>query len=408
MKLWPFSKKSATPYSAQTLSALLAAAFGGGGSTKSGLTVTQETALQVSVVMACVRVISEGVAQVPFRVMQERPDGVTRLPAKDHPLYDVLHRKPNRWQTSFGLRETMVMHAVLMGNAYAFISRVGREEKIKELVVIPPGRVKTEVSVNGDIVYVITGRNGSQRTVTESDIWHLRGPSWDGQTGMQIINYAREAIGLAMASEETQANLHKQGVRTTGTYSVEGTLNQQQYSDLKTWISKEFGGSNAGPMILDRGAKWTPTSMTAVDAQHLETRKHQVEEICRSFRVMPIMAGQSDKAATYASAEQMFIAHLVHTLTPWYERVEQSADCQLLTDKDRAEGYYTFLDPVGMLRGALKDTAEYLYKLISIGAMTRNEGRKHLDLNPIEGLDEPLTPLNMITSAENDPQGAVV
>ena len=122
---------------------------------------------------------------------------------------------------------------------------------------------------------------------------------------------------------------------------------------------------------------------------------------------MPIMAGQSDKAATYASAEQMFIAHLVHTLTPWYERVEQSADCQLLSDKDRAAGYYTFLDPVGMLRGALKDTAEYLYKLVSIGVMTRNESREKLDLNPIDGLDEPLTPMNLITSAENDGKSEV-
>lgn len=405
MKLWPFSKKSTTPYSAQTLSALLAAAFGGGGATKSGMTVSPETAMQVSVVLACVRVIAEGVAQVPFRVMKESPDGVTRLPGKDHPLYDVLHRKPNRWQTSFGLRETMAMHAVLMGNAYAFISRVGRDQQIKELIVIPPNRVRLEVANNGEIAYIVTGKDGAQRSLSESDVWHLRGPSWDGQIGMQIISYAREAIGLAMASEETQANLHALGVKTTGIYSIEGTLNPTQYDQLKKWVAAEFGGK-AGPMILDRNAKWLPTSMTGVDAQHLETRKHQVEEICRCFRVMPIMAGQSDKAATYASAEQMFIAHLVHTLTPWYERIEQSADCQLLTDKDRAEGYYTFLDPVGMLRGALKDTAEYLYKLVSIGVMTRNESREKLDLNPIDGLNEPLTPMNLITSAENDPQEA--
>lgn len=240
MKLWPFSKKSATPYSAQTLSALMAAAFGGGGSTKSGLTVTQETALQVSVVMACVRVIAEGVAQVPFRVMKESPDGITRLPANDHPLYDVLYKRPNRWQTSFGLRETMVMHAVLMGNAYAFISRVGRDSTIKELIVIPPGRVRLELNTNGDIAYVVTGKDGTQRSLSESDIWHLRGPSWDGQVGMQIINYAREAIGLAMASEETQANLHAKGVKTSGVYSIDGALSKDQYESLKTGSRKSL------------------------------------------------------------------------------------------------------------------------------------------------------------------------
>lgn len=402
MRFWPFARKS-TPFSSARLGELLAAAFGGGPS-KSGATVTAETALQVSVVLSCVRVIAEGVAQVPFRVMRESADARTRLPAKQHPLYDLLHRRPNRWQTSFGFRETMTMHAVLMGNAYAFISRVGAERRIHELVVVPPSRVRVDTADDGTLRYVVSGRSGSTRTLAEADVWHWRGPSWDGQAGMVLVRLAREAIGLAMATEESQAKLHANGVRTTGVYSVDAVLKKSDYEDLKSWIVKEFGGG--GPMILDRNAKWLPTSMTGVDAQHLETRKHQIEEICRMFRVLPIMAGQSDKAATYASAEQMFIAHLVHTLATWYERIEQSADCFLLTDKERAEGYYTFLDPAGMLRGALKDTAEYLYKLVGIGAMTRNEAREKLDLNPIDGLDEPLTPSNTLTSASNEPAGA--
>lgn len=408
MKLWPFARKAGTPMNSAGLAQLLQSAFGGG-ATKSGASVNHETALQVSVVLACVRVIAEGVAQVPLQIMRKQVVGskVQRLPAEDHPLWDVLHRKPNRWQTSFGLRETMVIHAALMGNAYAFKSRVGAQGRIAELVVIPPDRVKVEIDDSGEMLYTIKGRNGSSRPVKQDDIWHLRGPSWDGQVGLQIISLAREAIGLAMATEETQARLHQRGVRTAGVYSVEGTLSEKQYTDLKTWINKEFGGANQGAaMILDRNAKWQPVTMSGVDAQHLETRKYQVEEVCRMLRVMPIMAGQSDKAATYASAEQMFIAHLVHTLTPWYERVEQSIDCELLSDADRRAGYYAFLDPVGMLRGALKDTAEYLYKLITIGAMTRNEGRERLDLNPLDGLDEPLTPMNMLTGSENHPEWA--
>jgi len=405
MNLWPFSRKSGTPYSAANLSALMAAAFGGGGSTKSGATVTAKNSLEVSVVLACVRVIAEGVAQVPFRVMRESPDGKTRLPDKKHPLYRLLHRKPNRWQTSFGLRESMVIHAALTGNGYAYKSKVGSDRRIQELIFIPSDRCKPEFADNGTAVYMITGKDGNRRAVPEDDIWHLRGPSWDGLVGMNIINLAREAVGLAMAAEETQAKLHTNGVKSSGTYSLEGALNPEQYEKLNNWIKTQFSGANSGtPMVLDRGAKWLPNTWSGVDAQHLETRINQILEICRSFRVMPIMVGQSDKAATYASAEQMFIAHLVHTLTPWYERFEQSADCQLFTDDELDQGYYTFLDPAGMLRGALKDTAEYLYKLISIGAMTRNEGREKLDLNPIEGLDEPLTPMNTLTSATNDPQ----
>lgn len=405
---WLRQQKS-TPMSSATLSQLLAGVFGGGPS-KSGATVTVDTALQVSAVLGCTRVIAEGIAQVPFRVMRETTAGTrtTRLPATQHPLYDLLHRKPNPWQTSYGLRETMAYHAALCGNAYAFKNRVGAGGKIAQLIVIPPARCKAEVlASSGELTYTVTGRSGEQRAVRAEDIWHLRGPSWDGLLGMDTLRLAREAIGLAMSTEETQATLHSKGVSTSGVFSIEGTLNKEQYEQLKGWMVKEFGaGGKGAPMILDRNAKWHPTTMTGVDAQHLETRVHQVLEVCRFMRVMPIMVGISDKAATYASAEQMFIAHLVHTLMPWYERFEQSADCDLLTDEDRAQGHYTLLDPSAMLRGALKDTAEYLSKLVERGVLTRNEAREYIDRNPLDGLDEPLTPANLITSAENDPQAA--
>ncbi len=411
---WPFSfgtkAGAATPMSSSTLAQLLASVFGGG-ATKSGATVNTETALQVTAVLCCVRVLAEGVAQVPWQVMQQKTNAtgrITRLPAPQHPLYRLLWRKPNRWQSSFGLRETMMIHAALCGRAYAFKSRLGWQQQIQELVVLPPERVVPDQQDDGTMLYHVTARNGSRRTLTEADVWHWRGPSWDGAEGMPIVRLAREAIGLAAAAEETQANLHAKGVRASGTYSVEGTLDTKQYTSMKEWVIKEFGGAaNAGlPFILDRNAKWQPNSMSGVDAQHLETRRHQVEEICRAFRVLPAMAMQQDKATTYASAEQMAIWHLVHTLMPWYERIEQSADCHLLTDAELDAGYYTLLDGTGLLRGALKDTAEFIGKLTERGVMTRNEGRAYLDLNPLDGLDEPLTPLNLISSAENNPAGA--
>lgn len=411
MKLWPFNRKSTMPFSAASLAELLAGVFGGG-ATKSGASVNTQSALQVSVVLACVRAIAEGVAQVPWQLMQEteKAGRTTRLPVKSHPLYDKLHRKPNRWQTSFAFRETMIFHILVgpTGAAYAFKSRTGSDRRIAELVLLDPHRVTEEVNATGDMTYKVRGKDGTQRTLTSDDVWRIAGPSWTGTEALPLLRLAREAIGLAMATEETQSNLHKNGVRTAGTYSVEGALNPTQYNDLKTWIAKEFSGAaSAGtPFILDRGAKWNPLTMTGVDAQHLETRRHQVEEVCRAMRVLPVMAMQSDKAATYASAEQMFIAHLVHTLLPWYERIEQSADCDLLTDRERAQGFYTLLVPSGMLRGALRDTAEFLSKLSERGILTRNEAREYLDKNPIDGLDEPLTPTNMVTSATNDPAGA--
>lgn len=414
MRLWPFSRKSDTftPFSAASLGQLLAGVFGGG-ATKSGASVNTQSALQVSVVLVCVRAIAEGVAQVPWQVMRKTTSAtgkVSRLPFEAHPLYDLLHRKPNRWQTSFAFRESLILHILMSpaGSAYAFKSRVGADRRIAELVLLDPHRVTEDVDDMGDITYRVRGKSGTVRTLTAADVWRIPGPSWTASETLPLIRLAREAIGLAMATEETQAHLHANGVRTTGTYSVEGSLNPKQYEDLKTWITKEFSGATkAGtPFILDRSAKWQPLTMSGVDAQHLETRRHQVEEVCRAFRVLPVMAMQSDKAATYASAEQMFIAHLVHTLLPWYERLEQSADCDLMADSERAAGVYTLLDPAGMLRGSLKDTAEYIAKLVQVGVLVRNEGREMLDKNPIDGLDEPLTPMNMLTSASNDPADA--
>lgn len=404
MNWWPFSRKSTTPFSSARLAQLLAGVFGGG-ATKSGASVNSTTALQVSTVLACARVIAEGCAQVPWRVMQESPDGKSRLPAKSHPLWDLLHRKPNRWQTSFAFRETLLLHVLVgpTGSAYAFKNRVGADRRLRELVLIDPHRVREEVQNDGTLVYTVAGRDGSQRQFGEADIWHIRGPSWNGQTSLSLITLAREAIGLAMAAEETQAKLHKNGVRTTGTYSVDGNLNQKQHIDLSDWIKKQAAD---GFMVLDRNAKWIPHTMTGVDAQHLETRLFQVKEVCRAMRVMPIMVMESDKASTYASAEQMFIAHLVHTLLPWFERIEQSADVFLLSDEERAQGYYTLLEPAGMLRGSLKDTAEYISRLTERGVLTRNEARELLDRNPLEGLDEPLTPANMLTGFSNEPAPA--
>lgn len=409
MKIWPFNRKSTTPFSAANLAQLLAGVFGGG-ATKSGATVNTDSAMKVSVVLGCVRVIAEGVAQVPWRIMQEKPaataSGVTRLPLKSHPLFDLLHRKPNRWQTSFEFRETLIFHILLgpAGVAYAFKSKSSAGEVV-ELVLLDPHRVKEKADDAGNFTFELRGKDGSFRVLRSEDVWRIPGPSWTGTQALSLLNLAREAIGLAMATEETQAKLHANGVKTSGAYSLDGTLTTAQYKDIKEWLAKEFGGvANSGvPLILDRGAKWNPVNMTGVDAQHLETRLFQVKEVCRTLRVLPIMVMENDKAATFASVEQQLIAHLVHTLLPWYERIEQSVDCHLLTDVERAQGIYSLLDPAGMLRGALKDTAEYLTKLVDRGVMVRNEARGYLDLNPLPGLDEPLTPTNMVTSATNDP-----
>lgn len=367
---------------------------------KSGVTVNWQTALEVSTVLACARVIAEGIAQAPFQIMRRRASGVGADIARDHPLFDLLARRPNPWQTSFEFRETLALHLVLCGNAFVFKNVVGN--RIVELIPVEPGRVTVDRKADLSIEYRVRFEDGAAEARLDSrSIWHLRGPSWNSWMGLEAVKLAREAIGLSMALEEKHSRMALNGAQTSGVYSIDGALNPEQFRQLQSWIKAQTTGANSGaPLVLDRGAKWLRQDMTGVDAQHLETRRYQVEEVCRAMRVMPIMVGHADKTATYASAEQMFLAHAVHTLTPWCERIEQSADVNLLDDPD----YYTLLDLRALMRGALKDQADYYAKALGAGGapawMTQDEVRQECDLNPLGGAAGALRePSNVAQSA---------
>lgn len=360
----------------------------GGQLAKAGVSVTWDTAIKVATVLACVRVIANGVAQVPLKLFQESTDGSRRLPAKDHPLYYLLHSRPNPWQTSFEYRETLILHLALTGRHYSFINRV--RGKIVELIPFEPGQVDATRSDTGEVTYKVTYANGASQVFPAEAIWHIRGASWNGWQGMDAARLAREAIGLSIAAEEQHARFFQNGISASGVYSVEGTLTAEQYKALRSFIKDNYTGVNSGmPMVLDRNAKWLPLAMSGIDAQHLETRRFQVEEICRSLGVMPIMVGHTDKTATYASAEQMFLAHVVHTLAPWYSRIEQSINAQLLTEQEIRQGYYASFVAAGLMRGSMKDRAEYLAKALGAGGspawMTQDEVRGLEELNPMGG-----------------------
>lgn len=348
-----------------------------------GKMVSVKTAIEVATVFACMRVIGEGIAQVPLKLMQESVDGRTRLPAKQHALYEILNSRPNAWQTSFEYREMLAMHTVLGGNAFSFVNRSNRAG-VMELIPFEPGCVTVTRADDWTLSYEVRGQDGKTMAFPAKAIWHLRGPSWNSWMGLEAVQLAREAIGLSMAIEEQQARMQKNGVQVSGTYSVEGTLKDDQYKALRNWIDENYAGpEKAGrPMVLDHGAKWLNTSMTGVDAQTLETRRYQVEEICRFFRVNPIMVGAESKNTTYASAEQMFLAHVVHTLSPWYMRLEQSIDANLLTAADREAGLYACFVDEGLLRGSMVDKQAALIGYVNGGLMTQNEGRAKLDMNP--------------------------
>lgn len=374
-----------------------------GSETKAGQRVNVQNALGVSVVNACARALSEGVATPPWRVLQESADGRKRVPVKDHPLYRVLHDRPNEWQTSFEYRETLMWHAVLTGGHYSFINRVRGD--VVELIPFRPEQVRTERNEDTyEITYHVRGKSGREQPFPQSAIWHVRGPSWDSVAGLEVVKLAREAIGLAMAIEEQQATFYDLGAQPSGTLSVKDTLEPDQYKKLREWIDKEHAGAKSmwRPMIVDRGAEWKQTQQSGLDSQTLEQRRNQIEEICRFFRVYPIIVMHSDKAQTYATAEQMFLAHLIHSLTPWHVRIEQSANANLLSEKDRRAGVYTKFKTEALMRGSLKDTKDFLLGLTNGGVIYVNEARSILDLDADDdpASDKLRTPVNAVAPAD--------
>jgi HK97 family phage portal protein len=377
----------------------------GGRATWAAKDVTLQSAMQVSTALACGRVIAEGLAMLPWKVLRYHANGEIHEDAS-HPVSVLLGERPNPMQTAFEFVETLGLHLAFCGNAYVYAPPVGPNPE--ELWLLEPGWVTVKAEWRKLPTYSVRIGNGEAIPLTSAEVWHLRGPSWTSYAGMEFLSLARQALGLSMAIEEGQSKLHGQGVQMPGFYSVDGALTKEQHDKLRAWLEKEHAGSaNAGrPMILDRASKWIATAMTNSDAQTLDQRKLQVEEVCRFMRVLPIMVGHADKTATYASAEQMMMAHAIYTLGPWARRLEQSANARLLSPADRREGRYTKLNEKAMQRMTARDQMDYLARAVLSGIMTRNEARAKLDMNALDGLDEPLAPANTFAGNPPSPSGS--
>lgn len=364
---------------------------GVGGGRVAGVTVNEKSALQVSTVLACVRTIADGCATPDLHVYREKADG-TREKAANIPEYRLLARRPNEWQTSFEWRRQMTMHAALTGAGLSLKSR-GDNGRVHELIPVMPGRWDVRRVSRYDVRYRCWDEFGMIGEFAPDDVFTLQGIQWDWVNSMNAVALARSAIGLAIATEKSQAAMHANGLRTSGNYSVEGPLTPEQHERLTSWLKRKSGPENAGiPFVLDRNAKWQPHTQTGVDAQHVETRRLQVEEICRGYSVFPIMVGHSDKAATFASSEAFFAAHVKHTLAPWHRAWTQRLDEMLLDGKGPL---FAEFDTRYLMAGSMKDRAMWARTMAEMGIYTRNEIRDEEGKDPLPGLDEPLTPMNM-------------
>jgi len=352
-----------------------------------GRTITKEKALQVTAVFCACRVIAEDIARMPVIVKKKTVEGdfVVERPALGHPLQQLLGVKPNSWMTSFEFIEFAVFMAVLCGDFIAVKIKVGG--KLKELIPVVPGTWSVKRNSALDLIYTVNLEGGLSQAYQQSEIFHLKGPpSFDTFQGADPIALARESIGLAANLEEVQSKMSASGGRPSGVLSTESSLTPEKSALVKKQWTEKFGANGVGGLaLLDGGWKFTPMQMTSVDQEHIETRKHQIEEIARTFRVLPSMLMQSDKASTFASAEQFTIMHVVYTLTPWVIRLEQAFGRDILeNDPD----HVVDIDQNALLQGDFKNQAEYLAKGLGAGGTpawgTQNEARRIAGLPPVK------------------------
>jgi HK97 family phage portal protein len=365
--------------------------------TDSGELISPETAMRISTVWACVKIISETLASLPLVVYRKRKDG-GKDKATDHWLYNLLHNEPNYAQTSLEWREMMQGHLCLRGNAYSFINWNGR--KADSLIPFHPDMVEPKRMTDGSIQYEVTSGAGTKKYYLASQILHIPALSFDGLKGLNPIEYVAQSLGLSIAAEKFGAKFFKNGTKASGVVMYPNQLGDKGQENLRKSIAKHIGGDNIfSPLVLEEGAKWEQLSINPEDAQFLETRKYQAIDICRIFRVPPHMVAELDKA-TFSNIEHQSLEFVIHTIRPWLVRWEQRFNKQLFNND---EEYFAEFKVDGLLRGDTKSRYEAYGKGIQDGWLNRNEARDMENLNPVDGLDEYLQPLNM-TSAGQQPQ----
>ena len=324
-----------------------------GGST-SGKAVTERSAMQMTAVYSCVRILAEAIAGLPLHLYTYKDDG-GKEKAIGHPLYLLLHDEPNPEMSSFVFRETLMTHLLLWGNAYAQIIRNGKGEVVA-LYPLMPNRMTVDRDSSGQLFYSYQMNNTDAPTMKAgtvilkpSDVLHIPGLGFDGLVGYSPIAMAKNAIGLAIATEEYGAKFFANGATPGGLLEYPGTVKDPDRV-RESWNKGFSGSQNAGKVaILEEGMKYTPISIAPEQAQFLETRKFQINEIARIFRVPPHMVGDLEKSS-FSNIEQQSLEFVKYTLDPWVVRWEQSLSRALFTPEEKKRYFFKF-NVEGLLRG---------------------------------------------------------
>lgn len=363
--------------------------------TNAGQVVTTNSAMQQLTVFNCVRVLAESVGMLPCRLFKQ--DGRERSAASSHRLYPLLTMAPNGYMTAQEMWELLIACLCLRGNFYAY--KVMALGNVVELLPINPACVKPKLNDDWTVEYEVQFKEGG-RTLTQDEIWHVRLFTLDGLNGLNPIAYARQALGLGQAMDKHAAKLFTNGAVTSGVLATDQQLTDEAFSRLKT----EFQGEHMGvanaykPMILEMGLNWKPISLNAQDSQFIESRKLTDAQICGLFRVPPHLVASMEKM-TLNNIEHMGMSFVNYSLVPLLTRIEHRIQVGLLSDKDRINHYAKF-NAGALLRGDLKGRYESYGKGIQWGILSPNDCRDLEDLNPRDGGDVYLTPMNMTTDPE--------
>ena len=354
-----------------------------GGST-SGKRVTEQSAMQMTAVYSCVRILSEAVAGLPLHLYKYNDKG-GKEKAIEHPLYRILHDEPNPEMTSFIFRETLMTHLLLWGNAYSQIIRNGKGE-IVALYPLMPNKMKVDRDENGVLYYEYTHSSDEADTMKNTtvrlssyDVLHIPGLGFDGLVGYSPIAMAKNAIGMAIACEEYGAKFFANGAAPSGVLEHPGVIKDPQRV-RDSWQSTYGGTANAHRVaVLEEGMKYTPISISPEQAQFLETRKFQINEIARIFRVPPHMVGDLEKSS-FSNIEQQSLEFVKYTLDPWVIRWEQALSRALFTEEEKTSMFIKF-NLEGLLRG------DYVSRMNGYATARQNGWMSANDIRELENLD---------------------
>lgn len=360
------------------------------GRTTSGKNVDERSAMQVTTVYACVRILAEAVAGLPLHTYRYLSGGAKEK-ALDHPLYYLLHDEPNPEMTSFVFRETLMSHLLLWGNAYAQIIRNGKGQ-ITALYPLMPNRMTVDRTSNGEIYYTYLVNDSDNPTLKaqgqvylrKEDIFHIPGLGYDGLVGYSPISMAKNAIGMALATEEYGAKFFENGASPSGVLEHPGTIKDPERL-RESWNSLFKGSGNSHKVaVLEEGLSFKPIAISPNEAQFLETRKFQIDEIARIFRVPPHMVGDLEKSS-FSNIEQQSLEFLKYTLDPWVTRWEQSIHRSLFLESEKID-YFVKFNVDGLLRGDYQSRMNGYAVGIQNGFMSPNDIRslENMDLIPDE------------------------